>query len=83
MDIRGLLIICWRQGVKRNTRWQFWRQLFSIIQHNPGVFEHYVVNCAHIEHFLAYRQIVRDEIEAQLTKNLTSQANAKTPVLLR
>jgi len=83
MDIRGLLIICWRQGVKRNTRWQFWRQLFSIIQHNPGVFEHYLVNCAHIEHFLAYRQIVRDEIEAQLTKNLTSQANAKTPVLLR
>ncbi len=83
MDIRGLLIICLRQGVKRNTRWQFWCQLFSIIQHNPGVVEHYLVNCAHIEHFLAYRQIVRDEIEAQLTKNLTSQANAKTPVLLR
>lgn len=67
-DIRALLIICWRQGVKRNTRWQFWYQLFSIIRRNPGVFEHYLINCAHLEHFLDYRQIVRDEIEAQLAE---------------
>jgi radical SAM superfamily enzyme YgiQ (UPF0313 family) len=74
-DIRAMLIICWRQGLKRNTRFQFWRQLFSIIWHNPGVFEHYLVNCAHIEHFLEYRQIVRDEIEAQLAEYLANKAD--------
>jgi radical SAM superfamily enzyme YgiQ (UPF0313 family) len=68
VDLRALLIICWRQGLKRNTRWQFWRQLFSIIRHNPGVFKHYLTNCAHLEHFIDYRQIVRDEIEIQLSK---------------
>jgi radical SAM superfamily enzyme YgiQ (UPF0313 family) len=73
MDIRGLLIICWRQGLKRHTRFQFWYQLFSIIRHNPGVFEHYLINCAHIEHFLEYRSIVRDEIELQLARQLTDQ----------
>lgn len=75
MDIRALLIICWRQGCKRNTRFQFWRQLFSIIQRNPGVFSSYLTNCAHLEHFIDYRQVVRDEIEAQLAEVLAGEAN--------
>ena len=73
-DIQGLLILCWRQGIKRQTRWQFWSQLFSIMRHNPGVFEPYLINCAHLEHFIEYRQIVRDEIEAQLSEYLAAQA---------
>ncbi len=77
--IRALLIICWRQGIKRNTRFQFWRQLLSIIWHNPRVFESYLVNCAHLEHFIEYRQIVRDEIEAQLTKVLANPSRDLTP----
>ncbi len=67
-SLRALLIICWRQGVKRKTRFQFWRQLVLMLVHNPSVFEHYVINCAHIEHFLHYRQVVRDQIEAQLAQ---------------
>lgn len=66
VDLQALFIICWRQGLKRNTRWQFWQQLFSIIRHNPGVFKHYLTSCAHLEHFIDYRQIVRNEIEIQL-----------------
>lgn len=69
--IKALLIIFWRQGFKRDTRFQFWRQLFSILWHNPKVFESYLINCAHLEHFLEYRQIVRNEIESQLAKVLT------------
>lgn len=65
-DLRALFIICWRQGFKYNTRWQFWQQLFSILRRNPGVFKHYLTNCAHLEHFIDYRQIVRHEIETQL-----------------
>lgn len=76
--IRAFLTICWRQGLKRNTRWQFWRQLFSIIRHNPGVTESYLTNCAHLEHFIDYRQIVRNEIETQLTKYLAAEAKVKT-----
>lgn len=73
-DLRALFIICWRQGLKRNTRWQFWQQLFSIIRHNPGVFKHYLTNCAHLEHFVDYRQIVRNEIESQLSKYLLTSS---------
>ena len=69
VDLRALLLICWRQGLKRNTRWQFWQQLFSIIRYNPGVFKGYLTNCAYLEHFIDYRQIVRDEIEIQLAKD--------------
>ncbi|NET11011.1 MAG: DUF4070 domain-containing protein, partial [Symploca sp. SIO2B6] len=66
VDIRALLIICWRQGLKRKTRFQFWQQLISMAQRNPKRLKSYLVNCAHIEHFIEYRQIVRDEINEQL-----------------
>ena len=86
-DIRAMLTICWRQGIKRDTRFQFWRQLFGIIRQNPGVFEHYLVACAHLEHFIDYRQIVRDEIETQLAEVVPGGVNwqvqpAKEPAVL-
>lgn len=72
--IKALLIVIWRQGIKRETRWKFWHHLFSILKHNPGVVEHYIAVCAHNEHFLEYRQIVRDEIEKQLAEYLAQGA---------
>jgi radical SAM superfamily enzyme YgiQ (UPF0313 family) len=74
-DIRAMLTIFWRQGIKRSTRFQFWQQLFGIIRQNPGVFEHYLIACAHLEHFIDYRQIVRDEILAQLAEFVPEAAN--------
>jgi len=71
VDLKALLIVCWRQGVMRSTRWKFWHHLFSIMKNNPGVWEHYLSVCAHNEHFLEYRQIVRSEIEGQLTEYLS------------
>jgi radical SAM superfamily enzyme YgiQ (UPF0313 family) len=83
VDLRALAIVIWRQGVKRKTRWKFWHHLFSMIVRNPAVWEHYITVCAHNEHFLEYRQIVRDEIEGQLAEFLAGQAKvveAKSPV---
>jgi hypothetical protein len=77
VDLRALAIVVWRQGFKRDTRWKFWHHLFSIIRHNPGVWEHYLTMCAHNEHFLEYRQIVRDEIEAQLAEFLALEQEFK------
>ena len=65
-DIRAMLTICWRQGVQRSTRVQFWQQFFGILQQNPGVFKHYLTSCALLEHFIDYREIVRDEIYTKL-----------------
>lgn len=74
VDLKALAIIVWRQGFKRSTRWQFWRQFFSILKHNPAVWDHYITVCAHAEHFIEYRQIVRDQIEAQLEEFKVEQA---------
>lgn len=70
IELRALLIICWRQGIKRTTRWKFWHHLLSIIKRNPTVWTHYISTCAHIEHFYEYRHIVKDKIEAQLAEYL-------------
>lgn len=73
VELRALLIVVWRQGIKRKTRWKFWHHLFSILKHNPAVWDTYLTVCAHNEHFLEYRQIVRDQIEAQVAKYLASK----------
>ena len=36
--------------------------------------EHYLSSCAHNEHFLEYRQIVREQIESQLEEYLAQGA---------
>ena len=81
VEIRAMLTICWRQGVQRSTRVQFWRQLFSILQRNPGVFKHYLTNCALLEHFIDYRKIVRDEINAKLADYTSEEATAKVEAI--
>jgi hypothetical protein len=46
-------------------------------KHNPGGISSYLAVCAQIEHFLEYRQIVRDEIEAQVAEFLKAEAEVK------
>lgn len=65
-DIRALAIVIWRQGIKRDTRWRFWRSLLQIARRNPEVFEQFLVTLAHNEHFQEYRGIVSREIQEQL-----------------
>ncbi|MGK7905321.1 MAG: B12-binding domain-containing radical SAM protein [Hormoscilla sp.] len=77
VDLRALMIVIWRQGIKRKTRWKFWHHLYSILKHNPGVWQHYVTTCAHNEHYLEYRQIVRDHISAQLAEFLAAKRAAE------
>ncbi len=79
VDLRALAIIIWRQGVKRSTRWKFWHHLFSIIKRNPGVWEHYLTVCAHAEHFINFRQLVREQIEAQLAEYRLEEAKQEQP----
>lgn len=82
IDLKALATVIWRQGIKRQTRWKFWQYLFSIIKHNPAVWDQYLTLCAHNEHFLEYRQIVRTEIEKQLAEYQAQKAElqAKVPV---
>lgn len=66
VNLRALLKICWRQGVVRETRGQFWKQLYRMYRLNRGGLVSYIATCAQAEHFLPYRQMVRECIETQL-----------------
>jgi radical SAM superfamily enzyme YgiQ (UPF0313 family) len=79
-DLKALAIVLWRQGIKRDTRWRFWRHLAGILRHNPGVAEHYLTLCAHQEHFLAYREIVRREIQQQVDEYLAQRREEEEKV---
>jgi radical SAM superfamily enzyme YgiQ (UPF0313 family) len=77
VTIRALFTICWRQGLVRSTRWQFWNCLIRMAIKNPGGLSSYLSTCALAEHFIDYRIIVRREIEAQLADFLALEAEAK------
>lgn len=64
--LRALLTVVWRQGVRRKTRFAFWRHLLWMLRHNRRGVPSYLGLCAYIEHFLPYRDMVRAQIEAQL-----------------
>lgn len=77
--IRALAIVIWRQGFLRKTRWKFWHHLIMMLIKNPAVIEQYIVLCAHNEHFMEYREIVRQQIQAQLTEYLRLQTLQPAP----
>ncbi len=72
-SIFALLTICWRQGVVRSTRWKFWHNLIQVIRRSPRLVTSYFIVCAYLEHFIEYRQIVRDKINAQLAAYLATR----------
>lgn len=79
--IRALLTIAWRQGVVRSTRWKFWWNLSQMLKYNPGGVSSYLSVCAQIEHFLEYRTIVKEQIEAQVAAFLAEEARLQAETL--
>ncbi|MGB3790852.1 MAG: B12-binding domain-containing radical SAM protein [Phormidesmis sp.] len=76
--LKALAIVCWKQGVERKTRSTFWIYLWEMFKHNRGGVASYLTVCAQIEHFLEYRQIVKDQIEAQIDEVIaTREAEVK------
>jgi radical SAM superfamily enzyme YgiQ (UPF0313 family) len=72
VGIRALLTLCWRQGIVRKTRFQFWINLFDLMKRYPNVVISYLSVCSQAEHFLEYRLIVREQIESQLAAYLAN-----------
>ncbi len=71
--LRAIGTIFWRQGMLRKTRWQFWHHLIHMVRLNRGVVLSYLSVCAHVEHFLDYRQIVKRQIQQQLAEYLAEE----------
>jgi radical SAM superfamily enzyme YgiQ (UPF0313 family) len=72
-QLKGAIVLFWRQGFKRSTRWIFWKYLVSILLNNPKHFAYFLLVCAHSEHFQDYRQIVQAEIETKLDEFLAQE----------
>ncbi len=72
-DVRALLTIAWRQGIVRPTRWMFWWYLANIYFKKPRLVISYLATCALSEHFVEYREVVRHQIETQLSAYLSAQ----------
>jgi hypothetical protein len=73
VTLRAFFIIIGRQGILRKTRLRFWVNLAIMLWRYPAVAASYVSVCAQAEHFIDFRQVVRQNIEAQLAAYKASQ----------
>ena len=67
--LAGVLTLFWNQGLRRNSRWLFWRYLIKTMVERPQVLDQYLWMCVLNEHFLEYRSVVREEVTSQLNCN--------------
>jgi len=72
-QVRAGLILIWRQGIKRSTRWKFWHHFINVLRHKPALLTKFFVTCAYGEHFMVYRQVVRNQLERQLEDFLAEE----------
>ncbi|ASC70265.1 Hopanoid C-2 methylase [Halomicronema hongdechloris C2206] len=78
--LRAMGILCWRQGVVRKTRLRFWLHLISLLRQYPEVVLNYLVVCAQAEHFIDFRQTVRQQITEQLAVAQSQLQETTTPM---
>lgn len=76
--LRGLLILIWRQGLRRPSRWRFWRQLGLLLQ-RPAALGDALWLLLIEEHMLHYRELVQRQVRAQLASPLL-QERARVPL---
>jgi radical SAM superfamily enzyme YgiQ (UPF0313 family) len=67
-EIKALVLIFLHHGIIFKTRRKFWSNLFRIYRHNPRGVISYLNVCAYMEHFLEYRQVVKEQIKTQLAE---------------
>ena len=64
--LRGLTILCWRQGLRRKTRWLFWKRLIQISTQHSLVLGEYLWLLMLNEHFISYQASMKDQVQQQL-----------------
>lgn len=80
-ELRLFLAICWRQGVLRSTRFQYWWQLAAIALLKPRLIYDYLIALSAGEHFFHYRYQVREQLLEQLARLQQSQRAEAQPVV--
>jgi hypothetical protein len=71
--IKGILTILWRQGLLRDSRWLFWRQLSSMLLTQPQRIKDYFLMLLLDEHFLDYQSVISEQINGQLPQLIKIQ----------
>jgi radical SAM superfamily enzyme YgiQ (UPF0313 family) len=64
--IQLIAVVLWKYGVALKTRWRFWKYFWTIFRNYPDWLGGYLMGCAQLEHFMEFRETVRDHIQEQL-----------------
>jgi radical SAM superfamily enzyme YgiQ (UPF0313 family) len=73
-ELRAVLIAFFRQGVLYPSRFTFWKLLFRAMLKFPQRLRYFISACIVGEHYYAYRQTIREELESQLADISSSES---------
>jgi radical SAM superfamily enzyme YgiQ (UPF0313 family) len=79
LAIKALSLVIFKYGMILETRWKFWRYFWTILWKYPDWLPGYLSGCIQLEHFLEYRQVLRDRMGEQLTTYQTNSHIALDP----
>ncbi len=65
-ELRGLMVVLWRNGVKRPTRGLFWSCFTDVLRKNRQAIFPFLQYFFQFEHFHKFRDVIRDDITAEL-----------------
>ena len=63
---KALAKIIWRFGFVEKTRIRFWKYLHYMYKNNKHGIPTFIATISHLEHYLDYRKLVKQQIEEQL-----------------
>ena len=61
-DYYVFLVFSWRLGIISSTRWQYWRQIMSLVRRNPSRLKGYLASCARGEQMFYLRDVLRQRL---------------------
>lgn len=57
-EVYTFLVFSWQLGVVASTRWQYWRQLLSILRKNPSRAQGYLATCGRAQDMFQLRDLI-------------------------
>ncbi len=61
-EYKALLVLLWRHGIKRPSRFRFWSYGIKIARKNPKAIRRFGSLCGQFEHFHNYNHTIREKI---------------------
>jgi radical SAM superfamily enzyme YgiQ (UPF0313 family) len=68
LELRALIILCWRLGVRSNCKLTFWKQMVGMLRKNPSRLRQYIVTLGYGPDLFRVREMILAQRRAEVSQ---------------